>query len=54
MIQNQCPTQTILLTKITVAQNEVELSNHRVRGLYLLAVVFVATISIYIYISLRF
>ena len=35
---------TILLTKTTAAQNEVALSYHRVRGLYFLAVVFVATI----------
>ena len=33
-----------LLTKATAAQNEVALSYHRVRGLYFLAVVFVATI----------
>ena len=35
---------TILLTKTTAAQNEVALSYHRVRGLYFLAVIFVATI----------
>ena len=34
----------ILLTKVTDTQNEVTLSYHRVRGLYFLAVVFVATI----------
>ena len=34
----------LLLTKITVAQNEVALSYHRVRGLYFLVVVFAATI----------
>ena len=33
----------ILLTKTTAAQNEVALSYHRARGLYFLAVVFVAT-----------
>ena len=36
----------ILLTKTTAAQNEVALSHHRVRGLYFLAVVFAATITI--------
>ena len=36
--------ETILLTKTTAAKNEVALSYHRVRGLYLLAVVFVAPI----------
>ena len=35
---------TILLTKTISAQNEVALSYHRVRGLYFMAVVFVATI----------
>ena len=35
---------TILLTKATAAQNEDALSYLRVRGLYYLAVVFVATI----------
>ena len=35
---------TILLTKTTAAQNEVELSYYKVRGLYYLAVVFAATI----------
>ena len=35
---------TNLLTKTTVAQNEVALSYHIVRGLYFQAVVFVATI----------
>ena len=34
----------IFLTNITAAENEVALSYHRVRGLYFLAVVFVATI----------
>ena len=34
----------ILLTKTTAARNEVALNYHRVRGLYFLAVVFVATI----------
>ena len=38
----------ILLTKTTAAQNEVALSYHSVRGLYFLAVVFVATIVILI------
>ena len=33
----------ILLTKIIAVQNEVSLSYHRVRGLYFIAVVFVAT-----------
>ena len=37
---------TIPLTKTTAAQNEVAISYHRVRGLYFLAVVFVATIII--------
>ena len=37
---------TIFLTKTTAAQNEGALSYHRVRGLYFLAVVFVATICI--------
>ena len=36
----------ILLTIITVAQNEAVLSYHRVRGLYFLAVIFAATIVI--------
>ena len=35
-----------VLTKITASQNEVALSYHRVRGLYLLAVIFVATLAI--------
>ena len=35
---------SILLTKITAAQSDVALSNHRVRGIYFLAVVFAATI----------
>ena len=35
---------TILLTKTTTVQAEDVLSNFRVRGLYFLAVVFVATI----------
>ena len=34
----------IFLTKTTAAQNEVALSYHSVRGLYLLAVVFAAAI----------
>ena len=37
---------TIHLIKTTAAQNEVALSDHRVRGLYFLAVVFRATIDI--------
>ena len=37
----------ILLTKTTAAQNEVSLSYHRVRRLYFLAVVFVATMLYY-------
>ena len=37
-------THTILLTKTTAAQNGVALSYLRVRGLYFLAVVFVAAI----------
>ena len=36
----------MLLTKTTVAENEVLLSYHRVRGLYFLAVVFAATIIV--------
>ena len=36
----------IHLIKTTTVQNEVTLSYHRVRGLYFLAVVFVATIDI--------
>ena len=39
-------TNNILLTKTTAAQNEIALSYHRVRGLYFLAVFFVATIVI--------
>ena len=35
---------TILLAKITVVQNEVALSYHRVRRLYFLAVIFAATV----------
>ena len=35
----------ILLTKTTAAQNEVALSYHKVRGLYIPAVVFAATIG---------
>ena len=35
---------TILLTKTTAAQNEDALSYHKVRGLYFLAVISVATI----------
>ena len=38
-------TITILLTKITDAQNEVALSYHRVRGLYFVAIIFAATIK---------
>ena len=41
-----CSTLSILLTKTTAAQNEDALSYHSVRGLYFLAVVFVATIEI--------
>ena len=37
---------TILLTKTTAVQNKVALSYYRVRGLYFLAVVFAATISV--------
>ena len=33
-----------LLTKTTATQNEVALSNHRVRGLHLLAVIFAVSI----------
>ena len=40
---------TILLTITTVAQNEVALGYHRLRGLYFLAVVFAATISVSTY-----
>ena len=36
----------MLLIKIAVAQNEVALSYHRVRGLYFLAVIFAANIDI--------
>ena len=35
---------SILLTKTTVAQNEVALSYHQVHGLYIRAVVFAATL----------
>ena len=35
----------ILLTKIIATQNELALSNHRVRGLYFLTVVFAVTIA---------
>ena len=35
----------IVASKITAAQNDVALSYYRVRGLYFLAVVFVATIE---------
>ena len=35
----------ILRTKINAAQNEAAFSYHRLRGLYFLAVVFVATIT---------
>ena len=34
----------ILITNVTAAQNETELSYRRMRGLYFLAVIFVATI----------
>ena len=34
----------ILITKMTAEQNELELSYHRVRGLYFLAVIFAVTI----------
>ena len=39
------PVRIILLTKTTAAQNDFALSYHRVRGLYSLAVDFVATIG---------
>ena len=39
-----CYNQVRLLTKTTAAQKEVALNYHRVRGLYFLAVVFVATV----------
>ena len=39
-------TNTKLPTKVTAAQNEVALSNHRVRGLYYLVSIFVETIFI--------
>ena len=42
-------TLAILLTKIFVAQNEVALSYHRVRGPYFLAVIFAAIIAIFGY-----
>ena len=42
--RNKYRAQNILLKKTTAAQNAVALSNHKVRGLYFLAVVFVATI----------
>ena len=44
-----------LLTKTTTAQNEAALSYHGVRGLYFLAVVFVATIILQVvkYITLE-
>ena len=42
---------TTLLIKTTAARNEVALSYHRVRGLYFLAVVFAATIYIYVSIN---
>ena len=41
-----------ILAKTTASQNEVALNYHVVRGLYFLAVVFVATIVIYSCISL--
>ena len=37
--------EIILLTKTTAAQNEVALNYHKVRGLYIQAVVFAATID---------
>ena len=40
---------TILLTKITAALNEAALSYHRLRGLYFLAIIVVATILKYQY-----
>ena len=39
----------IPLTKITVAQNKVALSYHRVRGLYFLAVIFASTIVLRVF-----
>ena len=36
--------EPLLLTKITVVQNQVERSNNRERGQYFVAVVFAATI----------
>ena len=39
---NRC--DPILLTKTTAAQNEVALSYHSMRGLYIQAVVFAATV----------
>ena len=38
---------TIPLTKISAAQDEVELSYHTVRGLYFLAVIFAASTYVY-------
>ena len=38
--------ENILLTGITVSQNEVALSYHTVRGLYFMAVIFTATIKL--------
>ena len=38
----------MLFTKTTAAQNEVALSYHSVRGLYVLAVVFAATIATFL------
>ena len=43
----------ILLTKTTAAQNEDALSNYRVRGLHFLAVVFVRSICVILYIAHR-
>ena len=37
----------ILLTKITVAQNEVAINYHAVRGLFILAFIFAATIGVF-------
>ena len=47
--------QTILLTKTTAARNGAALSYPRVRGLYFLAVVFVAAIYYYLlYVNLYY
>ena len=42
----KCLFNTILLTKTTAAQNEVALNYNILRGLYFLAVVFVANIIV--------